>query len=183
MKVSKKFLVLFIIGIGLTAFLGILAGNYLSSRKTQPAEINPSVNQIAFEPGDRLPNAKLKNLAGEEINLHNLISNKKSILLFLTIGNSMCEEELSKWMKFLPKLSSNYTILGIFPEPLNQLQSYQIEKNINFTILNDPLAVFVSKNKITSFPTVIGVNRKQKVVFIHTEYFTGTTPQDFLKKF
>ena len=183
MEVSKKFLVLFIIGIGLTAFLGIWAGNYFSSRKIQEAEVNPSVNQIAFKPGDHFPNAKIKNLTGEKVDLYDLISDKKTILLFLTIGNIVCQEEINKWSAIYPLLSSEYIVLGVFPEPLNQLQNYQKEKTINFTVLNDPLAAFVSQYKINSYPTLIGVDQNQKIIFIQTEYFTGTKPEDFLKKF
>jgi len=180
-EISRMFVIFFILGVAISAFLGILAGNYVSSRKLKKENSN-TASQIAFKTGDTFPNVTLKSLAGEDINLHDLMSEKKAFLLILATGSSNCEEEVSKWQKTVNFMPENYILVGISPEPIAELKNYQTQKGLRFTLLNDPQAAFVSKYQINYYPTLIGVDQNKKVIFIQSEYFTGTTPQDFLKK-
>ena len=103
-EISRMFVIFFILGVAFSAFLGILAGNYVSSRKLKKETSNSS-SQIAFKTGDTFPNVMLKSLAEEEISLHDLMNGKKAFLLILATGNPNCEEEVSKWQKtvnFMP---------------------------------------------------------------------------------
>lgn len=180
-EISKKFIILFILGVGVSAFLGVLAGNYVSGRKMQKENLQ-STAQMVFKTGDPLPNVELKSLAEEDIYLHDLLIGKKGILLILATSCSPCEQEVAKWQKFVNFMPENYTLIGISPEPIPQLKNYQTEKGLKFTLLNDPQASFVTKYKIHSYPTLIGVDQNKKIIFIQSQYFTGTSPQDFLKK-
>ena len=180
-EISKKFIILFIIGVGVSAFLGVLAGNYVSSRKMKKENLQATA-QIAFKTGDPLPNVTMKSLAEEDINLHDLLTGKKAILLILATNCSPCEQEVIKWQKIVNFMPENYTVIGISPEPIAELKNYQTQKSLRFTLLNDPQAAFVTKYQINSYPTLIGVDQNKKIIFIQTQYFTGTTPQDFIKK-
>jgi len=180
-EISRMFVIFFILGVAFSAFLGILAGNYVSSRKLKK-ETSNTASQIAFKTGDTFPNVMLKSLAEEEISLHDLMNGKKAFLLILATGNPNCEEEVSKWQKTVNFMPENYILIGISPEPIADLKNYQTQKGLRFTLLNDPQAAFVSKYQINYYPTLIGVDQNKKIIFIQSEYFTGTTPQDFLKK-
>jgi len=180
-EISKRFIIIFILGVGGSAFLGVLAGNYVSSRKMKKETPNPA-SQIAFKIGDTFPNVKLKSLAEEDIDLHDLMNGKKAFLLILATSCPPCEEEVLKWQRTVNFMPENYILIGISPEPVADLKNYQTQKGLRFTLLNDPQAAFVSKYQINYYPTLIGVDQNKKVIFIQSEYFTGTTPQDFLKK-
>jgi len=180
-EISRMFVIFFILGVAFSAFLGILAGNYVSSRKLGRGTAGPS-SSIGFKTGDTFPNFKLKSLVEEEIDLHDLINGKKAFLLFLATASPNCEEEITKWQRAVNFLPENYILIGISPEPIADLKNYQTQKGLRFTLLNDPQAAFVSKYQINYYPTLIGVDQNKKIIFIQSEYFTGTNPQDFLKK-
>ncbi len=181
LQITKKQVVLLLLGVMLAAFLGITAGTYFVKLEAGHDDARVGGN-IKLKVGEAFPNYTFMGLDGQMADLQKTLEGKKSLLVFLSTDCHPCGELTKKFTEEYPKAGADYKLLGISYEPLPKLTQYREERKVSFPVYQDMLGKFTAQYGINSFPTLVGLNEKQQIVFIEFGNRERQDLEDYLKK-
>ena len=88
--------------------------------------------------GDRLEEITLPDQNGSSFNLSQTLGKKVLLTFYRIAGCSFCNLRLNEINKRFGELGNNFTHVGIFHSPVDNLKSYMDKhKNLPFTVLAD----------------------------------------------
>ena len=88
--------------------------------------------------GDRLEEITLPDQNGNSFNLSQTLGKKVLLTFYRIAGCSFCNLRLNEINKRFGELGNNFTHVGIFHSPVDNLKSYMDKhKNLPFTVLAD----------------------------------------------
>jgi len=179
-QITKKQIILLLIGVMLAAFLGITAGTYFV--KLEASHDHAEKPEILLKVGQVFPNHTFMGLEGQRSDLYQTLEGKKSLLVFLSSDCHPCAALTEKFNEGYSKMGPEYVLLGISFEPLTKMMQYRDEKKVAFPIYQDTLGKFTSQYKINSYPTLIGLNEKKEIAFIEFGNREGKDLKNYLKE-
>jgi peroxiredoxin len=89
--------------------------------------------------GEKLPNAKVTNITGDEISLNSLVADKPAILVFYR-GDwcPYCMRHLAQIEEIKDQLTGmGYNLFAICPDKVSELQKTVDKKELSYTFLSD----------------------------------------------
>lgn len=182
-KITKKFIALFFVGIVLAVFLGIVAGQYFTQWRMERAQAkylkdNPP---ITLKEGDIIPNFTFATLDGQQQKLYEKLQYDKGIVLLMTTSCGFCAKEIEKWKEQMADVPSGVQLIGISNDSLGKLSNYAREKGIAFTMLCDQGGKFFEQYQVKSFPVLVLVNENKKVVKVLSGFDPKMEVKDYVK--
>lgn len=179
-QVSKKQILYLTVCVMLAAFLGVAVGGYVVRLKVEKAARPES--SVLLKKGQSIPDHVLIGLDGTKHQFLKLAEDKKTIVLFITTECPHYERLLRKLDSIPSELLSEYQIIGVSFEPVDKLKSYQAAMNFIIPLYNDFQGKFTGAHKIEAFPTLIGVNKRGKIVFVEVGNRPDKSIQDHLDR-
>ncbi len=137
---------------------------------------------IKLKAGETFPACTFMGLDGQPADLYQTLEGKKSLMVFLSTDCHPCGALTDKFNEEYPKAGTEYKLVGISYEPLPKMMQYRDEKKLTFPLYQDTLGKFTAQYGIDSYPTLIGLNEKQQIVFIEFGNKKGEDLGDYLKK-
>ena len=99
--------------------------------------------------GDRLEEITLPDQNGNSFNLSQTLGKKVLLTFYRIAGCSFCNLRLNEINKRFGELGNNFTHVGIFHSPVDNLKSYMDKhKNLPFTVLADENFEYFQKYEI-----------------------------------
>ncbi len=99
--------------------------------------------------GDRLEEITLPDQKGNAFNLSQTLGKKVLLTFYRIAGCSFCNLRLNEISKKFGELGNNFTHIGIFHSPVNNLKLYMDKhKNLPFTVLADENFEYFQKYEI-----------------------------------
>lgn len=178
-QITKKQVVLLLLGVMLAAFLGITAGTYFVKLEAGHDNAKP---ETLLKVGQAFPDSSFVGLDGRRVGLNEMLEGKKTLLYFLSTDCGPCGVLSGKFVEEYPKIGPEYKLIGISFEPMPKLVQYQKDKGLTFPLYNDSLGKFTGEYKITGFPTLVGLNEKKEIVFIEFGDPKKMGLKDYLKR-
>ncbi len=129
--------------------------------------------------GDALPEVKLMNLKGEEVNLSALAKgNKLTVISFWATWCSPCKKELSNIAELYKNWKQDYgvEVVAISTDDArnkDRVKSYVNGVNWPFTILLDPNEDMKRALNFQSIPYTLLIDRNGKILYRHNSYVEG----------
>lgn len=181
-KITKKFIAFFFVGIVLAVFLGIVAGQYFTQWRTERAQAKYLKEHppIALKEGDIIPNFSFVALDGQEQKLYQKLEYDKGILFFLTTTCGFCAQEIEKWKKEIASLPGGIQVLAISNEPLDKLVTFSKEKELPFALLCDQGGKFFQQYQVNSFPILVLVDQNKKVAKVLSGFNPKLEVKDYV---
>lgn len=182
-KMTRKFIALFFIGVVLAVFLGIVAGQYFTQWRMEKAQAKFLAEHPAttLKPGDLIPNFSFVTLDGKEQKLYEQLQYDKAILFFLTTTCGYCAQEIQMWKQQMASLPKGIQVIAISNEPLDKLINFSREKELPFALFCDQGGKFFEQYKVNSFPVMVLVDGKMKVVKVLSGYDPKLEVKDYVK--
>jgi peroxiredoxin len=123
--------------------------------------------------GSKAPDFTLSNLAGEKIELGNLVREKATLLVFWATWCPSCVEEiptLNEWTEKYPDLQ----ILGInVEEPADRIRDFAEKFQIRYPVLLDEDAAVTQQYGLVGIPATILVAKGGQII-----YYGFTLPEN-----
>jgi peroxiredoxin len=177
-RLSRIQLLVLMVGVLVTAFLGVVAGSRFVQRERRPDAV--ALPKTLLEQGELFPDSTFVALDGRRTRLSTLLEGKRSLLVFLSTECGACELLTSRFNQDYPRVGSEFGLVGISFESMSTLVRSQ--KDMAFPLVCDSLRIFTDRYKIASYPTVIGLDEKKRIAFIDAGYREGRGLGDYLKK-
>src|SRR3990172_1309923 len=183
LKITKKFVVFFFLGIVLAVFLGIVAGQYFTQWRMDRAQAKYLKEHppITLKEGDIIPNFSFATLDGKEQKLYEKLQYDKGIVLLMTTSCGFCAQEIEKWKEEIADVPAGVQLISISNDSLPKLSEYAKEKGINFTMLCDQGGKFFKQYEVTSFPVLVLVDENKKVKKILSGFDPKMEVKDYVK--
>jgi peroxiredoxin len=178
-KISRKQAILLFAGVFVAAFLGITAGTYFVKLEAWWDYPTP---ETLLKVGRIFPDSSFVGLDGQRIGLKEMLEGEKTILYFLSTDCNPCGVLSRKFTEEYQNVGPSHKLIGISFEPMPKLIEYQKARNLTFPLYQDSLGKFTGEYKITSFPTLMGLNEKREIVFIEFGDPKRMGLKDYLKK-
>ncbi len=182
-KITKKFVIFFFLGIVLAVFLGIVAGQYFTQWRMRQAQekLLKEHPPTTLKEGDIIPNFTFANLDGSEEKIYQLLQFNKAVMMFMNTGCGFCAKEVEKWKAELASLPPDVKLVAIANDSLNKLAAYSQEKQVDFPLLCDKEGKFFEMYKINSFPVLVLVDSNKKVVKVMSGFDPKKKVKDYVK--
>ncbi|GAA1142699.1 thioredoxin-dependent thiol peroxidase [Nesterenkonia lutea] len=93
---------------------------------------------IRLEPGDAAPNFTLPAAGGEAVSLEQLQGQKVILYFYPKASTPGCTTQACDFRDSLDSLAATgYTVLGISPDPVSDLEKFSAEQALSFPLLSD----------------------------------------------
>ena len=95
--------------------------------------------QIKLEEGAKAPGFKVLDQDGKKVSLADYKGHKVILYFYPAAATPGCTKEACDFNDNLnPFKDAGYTVLGISPDPVKKLKTFQVNQELNFPLLSDP---------------------------------------------
>ena len=95
--------------------------------------------QVKLEEGAKAPNFKVLDQDGKKVSLADYKDQKVILYFYPAASTPGCTKEACDFNDNLnPFKDAGYTVLGISPDPVKKLKTFQVNQELNFPLLSDP---------------------------------------------
>jgi len=183
---NKKSVILMSISFFVIAFLGIIAGNWFSGWRSAQANSKSigkfrPMEQPLINVGDTFPDVSLLDYTGSLFSLSDLITNKKTIIMFLEPGCKPCKDAIINWSNFINELPDDVQIIGIASSLPKSSFPYIDELNFPYPFYCDTAHKLVIEYGVNGYPGAMGINEKGVVSFGYRHIHNEFSPLDAYK--
>ncbi|HWR81719.1 MAG TPA: redoxin domain-containing protein [Candidatus Deferrimicrobium sp.] len=182
-KIRKNTAILIGLGIMVTGFVGVLAGyKFVAWRQglvtLQSTNIQSPQEVGLFNRGEMFPDVKLVDLNGDSVNTHDFIREKKTVVMFLTVGCTPCTDAINLWKTYADRFPGNMLIVGICAGERESAKAYSEETGFPFSLYCDTDFTFMAKYKIRRFPSFVGLTENGVIAFLQHGFRADFDPLD-----
>jgi thiol-disulfide isomerase/thioredoxin len=158
----------------LLGFVGIVAGIYvghaLVSERGNPLQQTPGMAtgqerpgpHLEFDLGDLFPLEDYLEADGSQSNFEQLlqVKGKETVLLFVNFGCQPCKDLLAQWnTQVAPFLKPNVQVVLCLPQEHSDIPEEHEHLIADKHVIYYDEELFAGKYRLTSFPTVVGVDQ------------------------
>jgi len=96
-------------------------------------------SSLHLQPGDAAPELSLQNQDGQLLSGSDLFSKNTILYFFPSAGTPGCTKEAADFQDHVEEfLSHGYHIVGVSPDSVDRLKSFEDSHELTFTLLSDP---------------------------------------------
>lgn len=172
--------------VGVIIFVGIFGGVYsgltLSQNGFSTGLSEKYQNSTNLDIGERFPDYQLYDpINNTQTTVTQLLSQGPALLVFSSRSCGACEEMISFWRKrVLEKIDHNIQLVWVY-DSNETAPSTNVLSQYNVKMLVTDRGSQMTEDGISGTPTLIGLDRTSKIVFIVTG-FSRTVGSDFINK-
>lgn len=183
-RLTGKVVIAIILGVFIVSVSGVLLGSWFVGWKASAGQdeiYKAHFNRLGIlRPGMPPPRVAVLDTAGNEHSLPDLISGRRTILLFLSLGCDPCTDVVERWRQFADALPADVQIIGINNGQCDGVPEYIAETKMPYPVYCDTAHSLPLEYDIVQFPSIMGISRKGTIAFLGAGVFSGFTLRDAL---
>lgn len=164
--------------------LGIYAGFALTGNKMKVLEVPVSQSassanrEMYISPGDNFPDEFYYDSIGNSFDFHELLKDKKTILVFSLWGCGPCTDFIKDFLgKMVHHLQPEIQVVFIEDKNNPDIPPEYVEQASQLKIVFVDMSQWVTTYDLSMWPTIIGVDKESKILHIQFGYPKAIDPR------